>query len=129
MRESNYLCSLWKPIIDQRFSRWQNEERFTFSQLCLCSVKLISWYFQVITTSVGRWVGGRWVGRSVSKWSVVGGSVVGGFNETLFWFVEKTMNIYKNIQSSFYLTDFNLKMLFFISNIPGIIENILSRFV
>ena len=32
----------------------------------------------MITTSVGRWVGG-----SVSKWTVVSWSVVGGFNKTL----------------------------------------------
>ena len=34
------------------------------------------------------------------------------------------MNINENTQTFLFVSDFNLKMLFFVSNIPGIIENI-----
>ena len=48
------------------------DKGFTFSQLCLCPVKWMSYYFQVfwiwllrrwVGGSVvgGRWVGGRWI--------------------------------------------------------------------
>ena len=59
---------------------------------CKVNIMLFSSLLNMITESLGRWVGGsvvggRWVGGSVSKWSVVGGSVVGGFNKTQLEFL------------------------------------------
>ena len=59
---------------------------------CKVNIILFSSLLNMITESLGRWVGGRWVGGSVSKWSVVGwsvvgGSVVGGFNKTQLEFL------------------------------------------
>ena len=45
---------------------------------CKVNTMLFSSLLNMITPSLGRWVG-----RSVGKWSVVGGSEVGGFNKTL----------------------------------------------
>ena len=49
---------------------------------CKVNIMLFSSLLNMITESLGRWVGGRWVVWSVGKWSVVGWSVVSGFNKT-----------------------------------------------
>ena len=50
---------------------------------CKVNIMLFSSLLNVITESLGRWVGGSVDKWSVVGWSVVGGSVVGGFNKTL----------------------------------------------
>ena len=44
---------------------------------CKVNILFFSSRLNMVTASVGRWVGG-----SVGKWSVVGWLVVGGFNKT-----------------------------------------------
>ena len=48
---------------------------------CKVNISLFSILLNMITASMGRWVGGSvgwWVGGSVGKWSLVGWSVIGG---------------------------------------------------
>ena len=81
--QSNFLLKVVKIkkiiyLIHQIDNRPKNS--FTFSQLCLLSVKWIFFNYRVFEMESCRL--GRSVGRSVSEWSVVGWLVVSGFNGT-----------------------------------------------
>ena len=51
---------------------------------CKVNIMLFSSLLNMITASLGRWVGGSVGQWSVVGWSVVRGSVLAGFNKTLF---------------------------------------------
>ena len=60
---------------------------------CNVNILLFSSLLNMITASVGKWVGGRWVGGLVSRWSLVGWSVVGWFNNDAWCFLGAMQNL------------------------------------